>query len=453
MSRPEPVTAPVTGSTAHRLRTELARVQVEGRIPSVVAGVLRDGGLVWSDGYGDVPGDPRDTQYKIGSITKTMTAVLVLQLVAEGRLTLDDTVGSVLGGGGYAERTVGGLLAHSAGLQAEPNGPWWERSENGGFDALAAANDGSDAPFAPDRTFHYSNLAYGLLGEVVARLRGQSWWEAARERVLAPLGMRRTSYHAEGTHADGWSVHPYAGTLVREPHPDTGAMAPAGQLWSTLTDLGTWTRFLLDGHPDVLDRRWLDDAFTPRSGALSSGLAYAHGLGFQMVPGGSGTLVGHTGSMPGFVATCFVDRARRQGVVAFGNATTGLPAGVLAARLLDVLETCEPTVPPAWRPVAEVPAEIAEVLGVWHWGFTPHVFSAENARDGVELVVRKAGVVVYRFAVRAGRLVGVSGHHHGEAIDVVRREDGSVSHLDVRSFVFTRTPYDPDVPVPGGHPR
>ena len=92
------------------------------------------------------------------------------------------------------------------------------------------------------------------------------------------------------------------------------------------------------------------------------------------------------------------------------------------------------------------------MLGVWHWGYTPHVFSAENARAGVELVVRKAGAVVYRFAVRDGRLVGVSGHHHGEAIDVVRREDGSVSHLDLRTFVFTRTPYDPDVPVPGGHP-
>lgn len=443
----------VAASTAHRLRAELARVQVAGRIPSVAAGVLRDGELAWVDGYGDVPGDPRDTQYKIGSITKTMTAVLVLQLVAEGRLSLDDEVGSVLGDVGYAGRTVRSLLAHAGGLQAEPNGSWWERSENGGFDALAGANDGTDAAFGPGETFHYSNLAYGLLGEVVARLRGQTWWEALRARVLAPLGMTRTSYQAEGAHADGWSVHPYAGTLVREPHPDTGAMAPAGQLWSTVADLGTWTRFLLEGHPDVLDRSWLDLAFTPQSGALSTGLGYAHGLGFQMLPGGSGTLVGHTGSMPGFVATCFVDRARRQGVVAFGNATTGLPAGVLAGRLLGILEDAEPTVVPAWRPVTAVPDEIAEVLGVWHWGCTPHVFCAENARDGVELVVRKAGAVVYRFAVRDGRLVGTAGHHHGEALTVVRREDGTVSHLDVRTFVFTRAPYDPDVPVPGGHPR
>jgi hypothetical protein len=63
-------------------------------------------------------------------------------------------VGSVLGDVGYAERTVGALLAHAGGLQAEPNGPWWERSENGPFAELAAANDGADAAFRPGPTFH-----------------------------------------------------------------------------------------------------------------------------------------------------------------------------------------------------------------------------------------------------------------------------------------------------------
>lgn len=443
---------PVLESTAHRLRLALAQTQVENRAPSVVAGVLRDGELVWSDGYGDVPGDPRDTQYKIGSITKTMTAVLVLQLVAEGRLALDDTLGSVLGEVGYGDRTIGSLLAHSAGLQSEPNGPWWERSENGPFETLAARNDGTDAARGTEDSFHYSNLAYGLLGEVVARLSGRSWWEALRERVLAPLGMERTSYQAQGGHADGWSVHPYERTLQREPHPDTGAMAPAGQLWSTVGDLGTWTRFLLRGHPDVLGLVDLEQAFVPRSGELASGLGYAHGLGFQMFPGGSGTLVGHTGSMPGFVATCFVDRVRRQGVVAFANGTTGMRAAALAARLLDELEKGEPTIPAPWHPVTAVPPELAGLTGVWHWGFTPFVFELENGRTGVELVARKGGLVIYRFAVRAGRIVGTQGHHRGEELRVVRRADGSIAHLDVRTFLFTRVPYDPESPVPGGVP-
>lgn len=439
---------PVAPVTARRLLATLARIQVEGRLPSVVAGLVRDGGLVWSAGYGEVPGDPLDVQYKIGSITKTMTAVLVAQLVEEGAIGLDDPASVVLGEVGYADRTLRHLLAHDAGLQAEPAGPWWERSEGGSFEELAAANDGSGAVFGISETFHYSNLAYGLLGEVVARLRGASWWDCVRTRVLEPLGMHRTTYHPEPPHALGWSVHPYAGTLTPEPLPDTGAMAPAGQLWSTVADLASYAQFLLDGHRDVLDRAVLERMAVTQAGSLSAGLAQAHALGFQLYAGGSGTLVGHTGSMPGFVATCFVDRARRTGVVGFSNAMSGMASVATATALLEELERSEPTVPAPWRPNPEVPAAYAELLGVWHWGNTMHVFELE----GEDLVVRLRGNVQYRYRVRDDRIVGVEGYQAGEELRVVRNPDGSINHLDLATFVFTRAPYDPAAPIPGGAP-
>jgi CubicO group peptidase (beta-lactamase class C family) len=438
----------VADVTARRLLARLARAQVAGRLPSIVAGVVRDGALVWSCGYGDVPGDPLDTQYKIGSITKTMTAVLILQLVEEGALSLNETASSVLGEAAYGDRTVRQLLAHNAGVQAEPEGSWWERSEGGSFAELDAAHAGAGGVFPVGHQFHYSNLAYGILGEIVARLRDEPWWTAVQTRVLGPLGMTRTTYQAEGVHAQGSNVHPYAGTLIREPHPDTGAMAPAGQLWSTVRDLTTYALFLLDGHPDVLAKERLADAYTPQSGGSESGLGYAHGLGFQIFPGGSGTLVGHTGSMPGFMATCFVDRERRTGAVAFTNAMTGMPTAQLARELLEDLEASEPTVLPPWRPTEHLPAEVADILGVWHWGATPHVLSFE--RDA--LVMRKNGVVVYRYAVADGRIVGTFGYMAGEELRIVRNDDGSVNHLNLATFIFTRTPYDPDAPIPGGHP-
>jgi len=441
---PDPV-APVT---ARRLLSRLATIQVEGRLPSIVAGLVRDGGLVWSAGYGDVPGDPVDVQYKIGSITKTMTAVLILQLVDEGQLRLDEPVSSVLGDVGYGDRSIRTLLAHSAGLQAEPRGSWWERSEGGSFDDLAAANDGSGAAFAVGRQFHYSNLAYALLGEVAAQLRGESWWEGIESRILGPLGMSRTSYHAQGVHAQGYSVHPYANTLTREPHPDTGAMAPAGQLWSTVTDLATYAVFLLEGNRDVLSRERLDEAMILQSGAPETGVTYGHGLGFQLFAGGSGTLVGHSGSMPGFVATCFVDRPRRTGCVAFSNAMSGMGAQATAAALLEELERSEPTVPSAWKPVTAVRPELADLLGVWHWGNTAHVFEL----DGDDLVVRIRGNVQYRFGVSRGRIVGTEGYHAGEELRVVRGADGAINHLDLGTFIFTRVPYDPAAPIPGGPP-
>lgn len=442
------MSASVADITARRLSGLVARAQAEGQVPSVVAGVIRDGGLAWSGGAGAVPGDAADTQYKIGSITKTLTAVLILQLVDEGLLSVDTLAGEVLGPVGYGDRTIRQLLCHSGGLQAEPAGSWWERTEGVAFEELAAANDGSHTAYDKDLRFHYSNLGFGLLGEVVSRLRDQTWWEAISERILDPLGMTRTSYQATGAHAEGWSVHPYAQTLIPEPLPDTAAMAPAGQLWSTVTDLGTYCGFLLAGHPDVLSAEMLGLAFTPQSGDEHSGLAYAHGLGFQIYAGGSGSLVGHTGSMPGFHSVCLVDRTRRTGVVGLINAMTGIGVPSFGASLLEELEQWEPSSPPAWVPNDSVPAEFEDVLGVWHWGATPYVFSCERG----DLLVRRRTIEAWRFVAAEGRILGSRGYHGGEELHVVRRSDGTVSHLDVGTFILTRQPYEAGAPIPGGLP-
>lgn len=441
----------VSDYTSHRLLARLAHAQTTGHLPSVVAGLVRTGEPVWFGSYGGpaVEGhDPLDVQYRIGSITKTMTAVLILQLVRDGRIALEDPASVVLGEVGYADRTLRTLLAHSSGMQSEPAGSWWERSAGLSFDELMAANDGSGTAFSTGERFHYSNHGYALLGEVAARLLGTTWWAAVQERILAPLGMTRTSYLPEGAAAQGQSVHPYDGTLVDEPATDTGALAPAGQVWATIQDLATYAVFLGQGHPDVLSIDELDLAYSPQSGNPEDGTRSLHGLGFQVFAGGSGTLAGHTGSMPGFLATVLVDRKRRTGGVVLANATTGYSPAAIVTELLEELDRCEPTLPDPWRPSAGVPAELVGVPGVWHWGNTPFVFAMEGSR----LVARRNGMAAYAFEVRDGQILGVTGYHAGEPMHVVRRPDGTISHLDVATFIYTRTPYDPDAPIPGGHP-
>ncbi len=110
------------------LDDRLSRLQGRGRLPSVVAGVLTDGSLTWVGGAGDVPGPPDDTQYRIGSITKTLVAVAVMRLRDEGLLSLSDPIGRFVPETGYAASTVRDLLAHVSGMQSEPVGSWWERS-------------------------------------------------------------------------------------------------------------------------------------------------------------------------------------------------------------------------------------------------------------------------------------------------------------------------------------
>ena len=447
----------VTDLTARRLEAVLATEQARGRIPSVAAALTRDGSLVWRGSRGAATGHPgirpTDLQYRIGSITKTMTAVLLLQLRDDALVSLGDPVSSYLPELRelpFGSVTLRALLSHGAGIGAEPPGEWWERVEGGSFASLVGGLGALPVPFEPGATHHYSNIGFGLLGEVVSRVDGRPWWESISDRLLQPLGITRTSYDAFDPHAAGYSVAPYSPLLSEEPAPDTGAMAPAGQVWSTVLDLATYADFLITGHRDVLPLSTLEEMSVPQAGSAADGLGGGYGLGLRLLPGGSGLLVGHTGSMPGFQAALFVDRPRRMGAVVLSNSTTGLRTDRVATALMETLEACEPTQPDEWEPVDEVPAAVEELLGMWHWGNTAKLVTW----DGRLLSMRNAltGDKEELFALTGDGFVGVRGHHHGEPIEVVRRADGSISHLVCSTFVLTRTPYDPAAPIPGGPP-
>jgi CubicO group peptidase (beta-lactamase class C family) len=432
--------------TAHRLAVALGRAQAVDKMPSITAGVVRGGEALWFGSAGTHLGphadgvDPASVQYRVGSITKTFTAILVLQLVREGLVDLNSPAAAVVGPVPFADRSVRSLLAHHGGVPAEPVGPWWEAAPGRAWDQLVSANAAASEVFSEGQRFHYSNLAYALLGRVVEQARAQPWWRSVQERILDPLGLRRTTYLPAAPFATGYAVHPYARTLHEERATDTGVMAPAGQLWSTAADLATYADFLLTGHPDVLELADLAQAVHPQSGVSHVGLGYAHGLGFMLIPGGAtggaNYLFGHTGSMPGFRAACFVDPDRGAGVVVLANGTGGLDSASLARELLDVLQDQEPAVPRAWEPNGIVPHEFQDLLGVWHWGLTPFVFEV----DGAQLCARRNGVAEYHFSIREGRIVGTSGYHDGEELVVVRDGEDQVVRLEVATFVFSRKP-------------
>jgi CubicO group peptidase (beta-lactamase class C family) len=401
----------------------------------VVAGVVRDGGLVWKDSRGMLSGP--DVQYRIGSITKTLTAVAVMQCRDEGLLSLDDPLSQHLGDVPFGAATVGRLLSHSAGLPAEPEGPWWERTDGGDFAALCAAVS-AQAPVGPAGVrHHYTNLGFGFLGELVSRLRDASWTDVVSSRILGPLGMSRTTYGPTAPHAQGYSVHPYAGTLDHEPHTDTGAMAPAGQLWSTVEDLARYAGFWIKGDDSVLAASSLAEMCTPAAGEPAGGTASVHGLGLRLWGRADRTVVGHSGSMPGFLAGFVVDPARGTAGIALSNGTAGdTPA--LALTLLDRLEELEPPLPAEWLPEPIV-LGADELLGVWFWGNTPLTLAV---RDG-HLVIDHAN------PGRRTRMVRdvpdewrcLDHYFAGETLRVVRAADGGISHLDLVTYRLTRAPY------------
>ncbi len=448
-------------STARRALGVLAGAQAGGRLPSVVGGVVRDGEVVWSAvrGHAARPGDlaagdlgPAPdvaTQYKIGSVTKTMTAALVMLARERGEVSLDDPLGRFLPDAPFPDATLRALLCHSAGITAEPRGSWWERSPGVDRTALLAAHQDAERVLESGSQHHYSNLGYGLLGEVVAEVTGSTWSEALHEQVLVPLGMSRTTYAAQEPAAAGLSVDALTGELVGEPHPDTGAMAAAGQLWSTVEDLATWLGALVDPDRSVLNEESLVAMRTPQASSPHDRAGSSYGLGLSISVGGGRMLVGHGGSMPGFTCGALVDVDSRTGAVVLSNAGYGL--GPAVAELLEAVLDAEPPLPAVWRPTTTpVPPVVREVVGTWHWGHAPCVLRWDGRLLHVAPASGPGRVMTFAATEDPERFVGVRGYLTGETLLVRRHADGALSHLEVATFVWTRVPYDPQVPIPGG---
>ncbi|MGP3999981.1 DUF7586 domain-containing protein, partial [Streptomyces sp. 8N706] len=110
----------------------------------------------------------------------------------------------------------------------------------------------------------------------------------------------------------------------------------------------------------------------------------------------------------------------------------------------------EPRIPAPWKPLPEADAELLALTGPWYWGPAPYVVRLAAGR-ALELAPLADTGRASRFrAEEDGTWTGLDGYYAGETLRVVRAADGSVTHLDLGSFVFTRRPYDAGAPVPGG---
>ena len=429
------------------LTARIARAQYTDRAPSVVGGVRTIAGLEWTAAVGDLdaagtPAGP-DTAYRIGSITKTFTAVLVMQLVADEAVALTDPIGEHLPELDLPGVSVQSLLTHGAGLYAETDGPWWERSAGLTWEQLLPSIRQAHIPAS---RFHYTNVGFAVLGQLVARLREKDWRDVLQERILDPLGLERTTYDRPGSGAHGFAVHPYADLVHDEPATDTGAMAPAGQLWSTAGDLLTFGQFLVRGAAEVLPDELRERMLVPTLVDDEPGerWARAYGLGVDVTNLGTARYVGHGGSMPGFQSALRADPESGDCAVLLMNSTAGIDLG--ATELIAELRRHVPLLPAAWQPAQQHSGDL-DLTGTWFWGPRPHVATLH----GPDLVLTPVGSGRGARFVRLARdrWLGQDGYFAGEPLQVHARGERS-AYLDVGSFRFTRTPYDPASDIPGG---
>jgi CubicO group peptidase (beta-lactamase class C family) len=437
----------VADSVQRTLRATVAKRQASWRVPGLLGAVVRDGGLAWSFGVGaldvtkpDIAPD-ENTQYRIGSITKSFTAVLVLALRDEGKLSLDDRLTRFVPQTKHSSLTIRQMLAHASGLQREPVGKIWDTLECPDLEQLLAGFEASEQVLPAHRQWHYSNLAYAVLGEVVARLDGRPWQESLQARILDPLGLKRTGMQPEAPAAVGYYPDPFTDQAHVEAELDLQALASCGGLWSTATDLATWSAFIADPDESVLSAASVEEMCHPQIVADLDAWTMAWGLGFQLMRRGDRVFVGHEGGMPGHVTAVFVRRPEKVAGIALANTSADAEPDTLALDLACTVLDDDPADPEPWRPGDGAPPELAGVPGRWWSEGSPFVFSVAGGRLEARLDPHPAGKAPAVFVREGEDLYRTeSGRERGELLQLVRDESGAVAKMYWASYPFFREP-------------
>ncbi|NGM15560.1 serine hydrolase [Verrucosispora sp. WMMA2044] len=442
-------------SAAGRLERMVRQVQAQARVPAVSAAVHRADRPLWTCTAGGTGNDTaldEQTRFRIGSVTKTFTAVLVMQCRDDGLLDLDDPLRRHLDLPAHGELTVRRLLSHTAGLQREPYGDVWDTLRAPDADQLITELARAERVLPTGRRYHYSNLGMALLGHLVGQLRGGSWAEVLTERVLTPLGLTATTAAPGPRAATGFLVDAYSDEAHPEPPTDFGAVGPAAQLWSTATDMARWAAFLadpaaLDAAGRVLAPATLDEMRWPVTVTDEAVWAGGFGLGLILVPQGERVVhVGHDGAMPGFLAGAYGRRGGEGTPGAFGAAVLGSSGTAvelleLPHRLLAAAVEHDPADIDPWRPGDPAPPDVRGLLGRWWGEGFEYVFSwhegALRAR-GAGDPPGKPPAVFAPVPDQPDVLRTVSGRENGELLRLTRDAAGVVVRMHWATYRFTR---------------
>jgi D-alanyl-D-alanine carboxypeptidase len=371
---------PVAG-VADRLEAKAARFVKDKRLPGAAVGVVHGDELVWSAGIGFADVAARraaeaSTLYRIASITKTFTGVAIMQLRDEGRLDLDDPLavhlpelrGAAGSLGPIEAVTIRRALSHESGLMSEPPGTDWGALRYEGLAArsLARASEiGTKVP--PNTQWKYSNLAYQLLGEVVARVSGTRYVDYVRSEILDPLGMASTAFEPLpdellARRATGYGPRWFSDEL--EIAPTMPGVWAEGGLWSCVDDLARWLSFQLrvDAGPragaQILSGSTVREMHRPRY-LVNEAWTEAGAIAWYAIRREDVVWVQHAGGLPGFITNACFDPKERVGAIALLNGVEDADelamdlAGIARSAVHDAAPAVDapPAMPDAYRPL------------------------------------------------------------------------------------------------------
>ena len=360
-------TAPATSAAFDKVLKDSFAADKPGA--SVI--VVKDGRTVFRKALGmadmelGVPLQP-DMVFRLGSITKQFTAVSILMLAEEGKLSLQDRIEKFLPGyptQGYAI-TVEHLLTHTSGIQSYTDIPGWMTSKILAPMTVTELVDGfkkEPMQFAPGEKWAYNNSAFVLLGAIIEKVSGQTYEAFVKERIFEPLGMTSSYYgstepvipkRVPGYTMDGGKVRNAGYLSMTQPY-------SAGSLSSSVDDLARWDAALYT--EKILKKALLEKAWS--SYVLKSGEATKYGYGWALSKLRGRRSIEHGGGIFGFSTYALRLPDERIYVAVLANSDSPMTAPGYVAKKLAAIAAGDPF--PEFTPVTIDPKVLERYAGVY----------------------------------------------------------------------------------------
>lgn len=276
--------------------------------PGVAALVAKDGQVIYRKSFGmanlelDVPMTP-DMVFRIGSITKQFTAVAILQLMEQGKLSLDDEITRFIPD--YPTQghkiTIHHLLNHTSGIKSYTSMPKFREVRQIDRSPMEIIDFFKDQPmdFAPGERYLYNNSGYILLGYIIEKIFGQTYEEYVNEHLFKPAGMEKSLYGNDHIVLKNraYGYQPSPGGFANSDFISMTLPYAAGSLMSNVDDLFKWNQALQSGK--LLKKETLELAFKP--GKLNDGTPMTYGYGWDMGNLQGSPVIVHGGGINGFL--------------------------------------------------------------------------------------------------------------------------------------------------------
>jgi len=311
--------------------------------------VAEHGKIIYSKGFGlanmdwDIP-NQATTKFRLGSITKQFTALLILQLVEQGKIKLSEPIRTYLPDypkSAGSKVTIHHLLSHSSGIRDYTT---LSSFRNGGnqkaYTPAALIKLFSELPldFTPGQKYSYSNSGYVLLGYIIEKVSGKTYSQCLQESILSPLKMINTGYEYSDSiiqnRANGYDVN--RKKFSNAAYINMDATYAAGALYSTTEDLFLWDQALYS--TQLLSSKSMDLLFTQHI-PVDKNSSYGYGWfvgDVSNVTEGKLRVVQHSGSLPGFVTRVSRMPADKNLIILLNN-TSSAPLREISDAIRSIL--------------------------------------------------------------------------------------------------------------------